>query len=162
MGALTFFKSKAGKISILLFLLVFIVSAFFTVVAVKDNAIKKKDAEISKSQEKIINLELSKETLQNELKYYKEREKLYSSFTDSSLSIKKVEQEALTRYDNEAINFISNDFYNYFSLSEHKICKSAYVSTASKILYTGYYKQKRFNKSVSRECYKNIRVAALV
>ena len=160
---LTFLKSKIGKVSMIVLLLIIMLSAFVITIKVKDNAIRKKENELYKQREKIENLELSKEVLEKELDFYKENENYHNSFSNSSAVIEEIEKDILTRYDNEAINFISNDFYNYFNkLHDYKVYKNSAVNSSSKILYTSYYKQERFNKSLSRERYQNRRMAAMV
>lgn len=162
----TFLKSKVGKASIIIILTALIIVAFATTIAIKDSAIRKKEEQILKQSEEIDNLNLSKESLENELNYIKSNKILENIYTNSSESIEKIEREKLTRFDNEAINKISNDFYNFYidsGLSNYnKISENADVDSARKISYSANIRQKRFNKSLSAVCYENIAVASLV
>lgn len=162
-AVLSFFKTKLGKASIIALIVIVIVSAFMITLSIKDAAIRSKEMQIIKQQENIKRLELEKESIEKELEFVKELERLETSYNNSSESIEKVSEETLTRYDNEAINSISNDFYNYFNgLSDNEIRKDTDVASAEKVLYTGDFRQKRINKSISEERYKNKRMAALV
>ena len=162
-AVLSFFKTKLGKASIIALIVIVIVSAFMITLSIKDAAIRDKEMQIIKQQKNIKRLELEKESIEKELEFVKELERLETSYNNSSESIEKVSKETLTRYDNEAINSISNDFYNYFNgLSDNEIRKDTDVAAAEKVLYTGDFEQKRINKSISEERYKNKRMAALV
>lgn len=167
-GVKTFAKSKLGKATILALIIAFIVGAFAITVSVKNGQIKKREEQISKQKDEILQLEYSKETLQNELDYLKQSRILKGHYTNSSANIERVEREKLTRTDNEAINQISNDFYNFYSdynywlSNEGKIYKSSFVYSAREILYSKNRGQAGFNKGVSRGYDENIGVAVMV
>lgn len=165
-------KSKIGKATIIGLIIFFIVVAFAITVSVKNGQIKKREEQISKQKEEILQLEYSKETLENELNYLKTSRIMKGLYTNSTANIEKVEREKLTRTDYEAINQISNDFYNFYDSydgdynyklsNERKIYKSSAFDSSREILYSKNRGQAGFNKSVSRVGDKNIGVAALV
>lgn len=170
-GVRTFAKTKLGKAVILALIIAFIIGAFAITVSVKNGQIKKRDEQISKQKEDILQLEYSKETLQNELDYLKQSRILKWLYTNSSANIERVEREKLTRTDYEAINQISNDFYNFYDdynvgnyelSNEGKIYKSSFVYSAREILYSKNRGQAGFDKGVSRGYDENIGVAVMV
>ncbi|WP_205676584.1 hypothetical protein [Brachyspira sp. G79] len=111
---ITGFLSKINKKIIIAVIMVFIVSIFIVLIAAKDSEIHKKEKEIAQYQEDIKGLELNNQTLQNEILFIKENEKFQNSFSNSSLMIKNIDEELLTRTENETFNSISNNFYKYF------------------------------------------------
>lgn len=172
-GLRTFSKSKLGKATIIGLIIFFIVVAFAITISVKNGQIKKREEQISKQKEEILQLEYSKETLENELNYLKTSRIMKGLYTNSTANIEKVEREKLTRTDYEAINQISNDFYNFYDSyndgdynyklsNERKIYKSSAFDSSREILYSKNRGQAGFDKSVSRVGDKNIGVAALV
>ena len=109
--------------------MVLIVSIFIVLIAAKDSEIHKKEKEIAQYQEDIKGLELNNQTLQNEILFIKENEKLQNSFSNSSVMIKNIDKELLTRKEHETFNNISNNFYKYFNninfmQYKNKICES--------------------------------------
>ncbi|PCG18909.1 VSH-1 phage-like protein [Brachyspira sp. G79] len=114
MPIITGFLSKINKKIIIAVIMVFIVSIFIVLIAAKDSEIHKKEKEIAQYQEDIKGLELNNQTLQNEILFIKENEKFQNSFSNSSLMIKNIDEELLTRTENETFNSISNNFYKYF------------------------------------------------
>lgn len=162
---ITFAKSKIGKATIIAFIILIVVLVFAGIIASKTIEINKKERVIKEQEDLIQFLELKKERLENELNYIKESRVLKDYYTNSSESVNKIEREKLTRMENETINKLSNDFYNFYisELSnENKIYKSSFVDSARKILYSSNIGQTRFNESVSRVGYEDKRVAALV
>lgn len=166
-GILTFLsKSKIAKISIIIFFIVIIVGSFAIAIAVKNKAIREKEMELQEYREEIENLELINEALKKQLKYDRESAVVLKGFDNSKEQTKKVEREALTRTDNEAINSISNDYYYYYERyllpNSNKVYKDTFDETARKILYSKNYRQKGFNRSVSAKRDKNIAMASVV
>lgn len=166
-GVLTFLsKSKIAKISIIIFIIVIIIGSFAIAIAVKNKAIREKEAELQEYKDEIENLELINEALKKQLKYDRENAVVLKGFDNSKEQTKKVEREALTRTDNEAINSISNDYYYYYKRyllpNSNKVCEDTFDDTARKILYSRDCQQKGFNRSVSSKCDKNITMASLV
>lgn len=166
-GILTFLsKSKIAKISIIIFFIVIIVGSFAIAIAVKNKAIREKEMELQEYIEEIENLELINEALKKQLKYDRESAVVLKGFDNSKEQTKKVEREALTRTDNEAINSISNDYYYYYERyllpNSNKVYKDTFDETARKILYSKNYRQKGFNRSVSAKRDKNIAMASMV
>ena len=189
---ITGFLSKINKKIIIAVIMVLIVSIFIVLIAAKDSEIHKKEKEIAQYQEDIKGLELNNQTLQNEILFIKENEKLQNSFSNSSVMIKNIDKELLTRKEHETFNNISNNFYKYFNninfmsgsgkickntssnnfykyfnninfmSGSGKICKNTSIHTSRHIYYKTCYKQTRFNEKISRKYYKNWRVAALV
>lgn len=159
---ITFFRTKIGKASIIALVIAMIIALFITTVSVKDKAIMQKEIELQQKQEDINRFQLGNETLQKELEFIKENEKFKNNFTNSKVSY--IEKELLTRKEHEAFNYISNSFYNYFSIlsKSSKIYKNAIVKTARNILYKDYYKQTRFNEKLSRCYYQNRTMAIMV
>ena len=111
---ITGFLSKINKKIIIAVIMVLIVSIFIVLIAAKDSEIHKKEKEIAQYQEDIKGLELNNQTLQNEILFIKENDKFQNSFSNSSLMIKNIDEELLTRTENETFNNISNNFYKYF------------------------------------------------
>ena len=166
-GILAFLsKSKIAKASIIIFLIIVAFGAFAITIAVKNKAISEKETELQEYKQELENLELINEALKKQLKYDKEEAVVLKGFDNSKEQTKKVEREALTRTDNEAINSISNDYYYYYKRyglsNSDKVYKSSFDKTARKILYSADYGQKRFNRSVSRKRNENIAMAGLV
>lgn len=166
-GISAFFKTKAGKIFIIIAAGFLVFSAFMIMFAVKENALDRKQKEIEKQKEEIIRLELNNERLQNEIEFIKEQEKFQKSFSNSSIIIKNIDKELLTRKENEAFNNISNNFYKYFNSInfmqyKNKICENTSFCTSRNIYYKTCYKQAGFNEKLSREYYKNRRMAVMV
>lgn len=112
---ITGFLSKINKKIIIAVIMVLVVSIFIVLIAAKDSEIHKKEKEIAQYQENIKGLELQTETLQNEIQFIQENEKLQNSFSNSASMIKNIDKELLTRKENETFNHISNNFYKYFN-----------------------------------------------
>lgn len=166
-GILAFLsKSKIAKASIIIFLIIVAFGAFAITVAVKNKAISEKETELQEYRNEIENLELINEALKKQIKYDKENAVVLKGFDNSKEYTKKVEREALTRTDNEAINSISNDYYNYYKRyglpNSDKVYKSSFDETTRKILYSADCRQKRFDRSVSGKRNENIAMAGLV
>ena len=164
---ITGFLSKINKKIIIAVIMVLIVSIFIVLIAAKDSEIHKKEKEIAQYQEDIKGLELNNQTLQNEILFIKENEKLQNSFSNSSLMIKNIGEELLTRTENETFNSISNNFYKYFNninfmSGSGKICKNTSFYTAGNIYNQVRNKSAGFNEKISRKYYKDRRMAALV
>lgn len=126
---ITGFLGKINKKIIIAVIMVLIVSIFIVLIAFKDSEIHKKEKEIAQYQEDIKGLELQAQTLQNEILFIKENEKLQNSFSNSSVMIKNIDKELLTRKEHETFNNISNNFYKYFNninfmQYKNKICES--------------------------------------
>ena len=166
-GILTFLsKSKIAKATMIIFLIVVIISAFALTITLKNKVISEKETELQEYRDEIENLELINEALKKQLKYDRENAVVLKGFDNSKEQTKKVEREALTRTDNEAINSISNDYYYYYKRyglpNSNKVYKGPFDETARKILYSRNYGQKGFNRSVSSKRNENIAVAGLV
>lgn len=164
---ITGFLSKINKKIIIAVIMVLIVSIFIVLIAAKDSEIHKKEKEIAQYQEDIKGLELNNQTLQNEILFIKENEKFQNSFSNSSLMIKNIDEELLTRTENETFNSISNNFYKYFNdinfmQYKNKICQSTAFYTARNIYNQVRNKSARFNEKIPRKYYKDWRMAALV
>lgn len=164
---ITGFLSKINKKIIIAVIMVLIVSIFIVLIAAKDSEIHKKEKEIAQYQEDIKGLELQAQTLQNEILFIKENEKLQNSFSNSSVMIKNIDKELLTRKEHETFNSISNNFYKYFNninfmSGSGKICKNTSFYTAGNIYNQVRNKSAGFNEKISRKYYKDRRMAALV
>ena len=129
---ITGFLSKINKKIIIAVIMVLIVSIFIVLIAAKDSEIHKKEKEIAQYQEDIKGLELNNQTLQNEILFIKENEKLQNSFSNSSVMIDNLfktkirpaddkssapyreDLSIITKEEHETFNNISNNFYKYF------------------------------------------------
>lgn len=166
-SVLTFLsKSKIAKASIIIFGIIVIIFAFALTITLKNKVISEKETELQEYRDEIENLELINEALKKQIKYDKENAVVLKGFDNSKEYTKKVEREALTRTDNEAINSISNDYYNYYKRyglpNSDKVYKSSFDETTRKILYSANCRQKRFDRSVSSKRNENITVASMV
>lgn len=164
---ITAFLSKIDKRIFIAIGIVLFVAIFIILMAVKDNEIRQKEKEIAEYQENINGLELKTQTLQSEIQFIQENQKLQNSFSNSDAMIKNIDKESLTRTEHETFNSISNNFYNYFNnitflSSTSEICKNTSIYSSRNIHYKTSYKQTRFNEKISREHYKNRRVANMV
>ncbi|MCZ9852160.1 hypothetical protein [Brachyspira hyodysenteriae] len=164
---ITGFLSKINKKIIIAVIMVLIVSIFIVLIAAKDSEIHKKEKEIAQYQEDIKGLELQAQTLQNEILFIKENEKFQNSFSNSSLIIKNIDEELLTRIEHETFNSISNNFYKYFNNAsfmqyKNKICQSTAFYTTRNIYYKVCNESAGFNEEISGKYYKDRRMAALV
>ncbi|WP_096735961.1 hypothetical protein [Brachyspira sp. G79] len=164
---ITGFLSKINKKIIIAVIMVLIVSIFIVLIAAKDSEIHKKEKEIAQYQEDIKGLELNNQTLQNEILFIKENEKFQNSFSNSSLMIKNIDEELLTRTENETFNSISNNFYKYFNNAnfmqyKNKICQSTAFYASRNIYNQVRNKSARFNEKIPRKYYKDWRMAAMV
>ncbi|PCG21140.1 VSH-1 phage-like protein [Brachyspira sp. G79] len=167
MPIITGFLSKINKKIIIAVIMVLIVSIFIVLIAAKDSEIHKKEKEIAQYQEDIKGLELNNQTLQNEILFIKENEKFQNSFSNSSLMIKNIDEELLTRTENETFNSISNNFYKYFNNAnfmqyKNKICQSTAFYASRNIYNQVRNKSARFNEKIPRKYYKDWRMAAMV
>ena len=164
---ITGFLSKINKKIIIAVIMVLIVSIFIVLIAAKDSEIHKKEKEIAQYQEDIKGLELNNQTLQNEILFIKENEKLQNSFSNSSVMIKNIDKELLTRKEHETFNSISNNFYKYFNninfmSGSGKICKNTSFYSSRNIYNQVCNKSAGFNEEVSGKYYKNRRMAIMV
>lgn len=159
-------KSKIAKAAIIVFLIAVIFGAFAITVAVKNKAISEKETKLQEYKDELENLELINEALKKQIKYDKENTVVLKGFDNSKEQTKKVEREALTRTDNEAINSISNDYYSYYERyllsNSNKVYKDTFDKSSRKILYSKDFRQAGFDRSVSGKRNKNISVASLV
>lgn len=167
MPIITAFLSKIDKRIFIAIGIVLFVAIFIILMAVKDSEIRQKEKEIAEYQENINGLELKAQTLQSEIQFIQENQKLQNSFSNSDAMIKNIDKESLTRTEHETFNSISNNFYNYFNnitflSSTSKICKNTAIYSSRNIYYKTGYKQTGFNEKISREHYKNRRVANMV
>lgn len=164
---ITGFLSKINKKIIIAVIMVLIVSIFIVLIAAKDSEIHKKEKEIAQYQEDIKGLELNNQTLQNEILFIKENEKLQNSFSNSSVMIKNIDKELLTRKEHETFNNISNNFYKYFNninfmSGSGKICKNTSFYSSRNIYNQVCNKSAGFNEKISGKHYKNRRMAIMV
>ena len=162
-----FSGTKLGKSIIAAVIIALIVFVCFSVIAYKNNTIRQKEKEIAQYQENIKGLELQAQTLQNEILFIKENEKFQNSFSNSSLIIKNIDEELLTRIEHETFNSISNNFYKYFNSInfmqyKNKICQSTAFYASRNIYYKVSSKSAGFNEKISGKYYKNRRMAIMV
>ena len=164
---ITGFLAKINKKIIIAVIMVLIVSIFIVLIAAKDSEIHQKEKEIAQYQENIKGLELQAQTLQNEILFIKENEKFQNSFSNSSLIIKNIDEELLTRIEHETFNSISNNFYKYFNSinimsGTNKICQNTAFYASRNIYYKVSNKSAGFNEKISGKYYKNRRMAIMV
>ena len=98
---ITAFLSKIDKRIFIAIGIVLFVAIFIILMAVKDNEIRQKEKEIAEYQENINGLELKTQTLQSEIQFIQENQKLQNSFSNSDAMIKNIDKESLTRTEHE-------------------------------------------------------------
>ena len=182
---ITGFLAKINKKIIIAVIMVLIVSILIVLIAAKDSEIHKKEKEIAQYQEDIKGLELNNQTLQNEILFIKENEKLQNSFSNSSVMIDNLfktkirpdddlsssayreDLSIMTKEEHETFNSISNNFYKYFNSInfmqyKNKICQSTAFYASRNIYYKVRNKSAGFNEKISGKYYKNRRMAIMV
>ena len=95
MPIITAFLSKIDKRIFIAIGIVLFVAIFIILMAVKDSEIRQKEKEIAEYQENINGLELKTQTLQSEIQFIQENQKLQNSFSNSDAMIKNIDKESI-------------------------------------------------------------------